>query len=74
MTDVEWVIVKDLQGKIENYSKHDKNIDYIKVLNDKIIIKYDAKNSKGPYKKVIILKNIVSYESPYNKMKTLLVI
>ena len=72
MTDVEWVTVKDLQGKLENYSKHDKNIDYIKVLNDKIIIKYDAMNSKGPYKKVIILKNIVSYESPCNKIKTLL--
>jgi hypothetical protein len=69
MTDVEWVTVQDLQGKIENYSIHDKNIDYIKVLNDKIVIKYDLKNSKGSYKKVIILRNIVSYVIPYNKIK-----
>jgi hypothetical protein len=67
MTDVEWVTVKDLQGKIETFSIHDKSIDYIKVLKDKIIIKYDATNSKAPYRKVIILKNIATYESPNKK-------
>jgi hypothetical protein len=72
MTDVDWVIVKDLQGKIENYSVHDKNVEFIKVLKDKIVIKYNASNSKGSYKKVIILKNIASYESPYKKMKPLI--
>ncbi len=70
MTDVEWVTIKDLQGRIENYSKHDKNIDYIKVLKDKIIIKYGATNSKESYKKVVILENIATYESPDKKNKT----
>ncbi len=72
MTNVEWVTVKDLQGKIESYSENDKNIDYIRVLKDKIIINYRATNSNSSYKKVIILKNVASYESPYKKMKPLI--
>lgn len=71
MTDIEWITVKDLQGKIENYSQNDRNIDYIKLLKDKIIIKYNAMSPKGDYKKIIILNNITSYESPVKKIKTL---
>ena len=71
MTEVDWVTIKDLQGKIFNYSKNDKSVDSIRLLKDKIIIKYNMSSPKGTYKKIIVLQNIVSYDSPDRKIKPL---
>lgn len=64
MVNVEWVIIKDLQGKIEEFNQLDNNIDSIRVLKDKIIIKYKSTSTKGAYKKIILISNITSYETP----------